>query len=205
MSPKQVDRAAKRGAVLEAAIQLFARQGYAATRVDDVAREAGVAKGTVYLYFGSREELLVAAFDTFSKRSAAIVEEARQPGCAIDRLHTLVRSVLSMIADEPTLSRVLLDLWSARRDTTPLIDMAATYRDYRTAIAALLRDGIAQGVVRPDATEHHATVVVAAIEGCVVQWLADPSLPLGALAEPVIGVLIDGLGQRADANHGAAT
>jgi AcrR family transcriptional regulator len=51
----------KRDAILDAARTVFSREGYAATSVDDVAAEAGIAKGTVYLYFKSKEELYLAA------------------------------------------------------------------------------------------------------------------------------------------------
>jgi len=46
--------------VIEAACRIFARQGYAATNVEDIAREAGIAKGTIYLYFKSKEEVFAA-------------------------------------------------------------------------------------------------------------------------------------------------
>lgn len=205
MSPKKIDRTAKRTAILDAAIRVFARRGFAATRVDDVALEAGVAKGSVYLYFSSRDELLVAAFDTVAERSTTILNAARRPGDPLARLSTLVHSVIGMMAAEPALARVLLDLWSTRDESASPIDMASIYQTYREVISELLQEGAASGIVRADVTEHHALVVVAAVEGCVVQWLADPSIPIADLAGPVADVLFDGLQRRADAPHGADT
>src|ERR687897_3807849 len=53
----------KREAILRAAISVFARCGYFNSKVADIAREAGVADGTVYLYFKSKEEILLSIFD----------------------------------------------------------------------------------------------------------------------------------------------
>ncbi len=56
----------RRGQLLDAALQLMARQGFAATSMEDIAREAGVAKGTVYLYFPTKDALLTALLETQS-------------------------------------------------------------------------------------------------------------------------------------------
>jgi AcrR family transcriptional regulator len=58
----------RRGSILQAARAVFARQGYANTVVDDIAAQAGIAKGTVYLYFPSKEQIYL----------AALLDEARQ-------------------------------------------------------------------------------------------------------------------------------
>src|SRR3954452_23349709 len=57
------DKAEKRDAILRAAIDVFAARGFFNAQVADVAREAGVAAGTVYLYFKSKDDLLVSIFD----------------------------------------------------------------------------------------------------------------------------------------------
>src|ERR1700722_17433909 len=71
----------KREALLDAARAVFSRDGYAASSVDDVAGEAGIAKGTVYLYFKSKEELYLAALlrDIRAFGSEAWVEMDRVP------------------------------------------------------------------------------------------------------------------------------
>jgi len=68
----------KRDAILDAARTVFSRESYAATSVDDVAAEAGIAKGTVYLYFKSKEELYLAALArdirTFAAKAREMME-----------------------------------------------------------------------------------------------------------------------------------
>lgn len=201
MSPKRVDRAARRQNVLDAAVRVFARKGFPASRIEDVAAEAGIGKGSVYLEFGSREELLTAAFEAYADESAAVLQRAAQGGGPpLDRLAALVTSVLELLSQEPARARILLDVWAAGREGTdsPVapFDMAGVYRAYRTTVTALLREAAAEGTVRPGAGEQHAAVIVGAIEGCLLQWLLDPRVPLAELASPLTEMCLDGLRPR---------
>ncbi|GAB3486658.1 TetR/AcrR family transcriptional regulator [Amycolatopsis cihanbeyliensis] len=195
MAPKRVDRAARREEILGAAVRVFARKGFAASRIEDVAAAAGIGKGSVYLYFASREALLTAAFEELASTSADILREARADSRpALDRLAALVHAVLRSMAQRPELSRILLDLWSASRGGEGLpLDMGAVYADYRAAVAELLREAATEGAVRPEVGTRHATVVVAAVEGCLLQWLVDPRLPLIELADPIVSICLDGV------------
>ncbi|MFF8501150.1 TetR/AcrR family transcriptional regulator [Streptomyces anulatus] len=192
---RRVDPAARRDLILKAAVRVFARQGFAATRVDDVAGEAGVAKGSVYLHFDSRDALLTAAFEEYRAHSRAVIQQARTgPGDGLERLARLVRSVLDMVVAEPELARILIDLWAAgRQGAASGVDIAAVYREYRAVIAELLADAAAEEVCRAGVGAGHAVVVVGAIEGCLVQWIVDPTLPVAELAAPLLDVCVAGL------------
>src|SRR5436305_1350074 len=90
MAPRKVDPDARRADILAAAVRVFARKGFAASRIDDVAAEAGIAKGSVYLAFDSRDALLRAAFDEFAGHSATQLRQTiAGQGRAIDRLTAL--------------------------------------------------------------------------------------------------------------------
>ncbi|WP_244375959.1 TetR/AcrR family transcriptional regulator [Streptomyces ficellus] len=184
--------------ILGAAVRVFARQGFAATRVDDIAKEAGVAKGSVYLYFDSREALLTAAFEAYEAGSRTLIQQARTgTGDALERIASLVRSVVGMVSAEPELTRILVDLWAeGRRGDASPVDIAAVYRDHRAVIAELLAAAEAQGTLRAGVGEGHAAVVVGAIEGCLLQWIVDPALPITDLATPIVEVCVEGLRRR---------
>ena len=62
MSPKIIDKEAKKAEILQAAMQVFSRKGVAKTRMADIAVAAGIGKGTIYEYFRSKEEIFAAAF-----------------------------------------------------------------------------------------------------------------------------------------------
>ncbi|WP_017541611.1 TetR/AcrR family transcriptional regulator [Nocardiopsis halophila] len=210
MSPRRVDRAARREHILAVAVRLFAERGFSATRIEDVAAAAGIAKGSVYLYFESRDALLVGAFDRLGERSARVLRLARDPGrTAAERLEELVRGALTMLADEPDLTRVMVDLWAAGRHgggtAPPTLDMAKVYGEYRRVIADLLRQAAAEGDARPGAGEAEAAVVVGAVEGCLVQWLMDPEVDLVALADTVVGVCLRGVLRHASPSGAQGT
>jgi AcrR family transcriptional regulator len=199
MSPRRVDRAARREEILAAAVRVFARRGFAASRIEDVAAEAGVGKGSVYLYFDSRDALLDAALAALGDASRELLRQARTgAGTPLDRLAELVRGVFAVATADPDLARVLPDLWSlGRRDDASLpLDMAGLYAEYREAIAALLAEAAARGEVRAGVGAAHATVVVGAIEGCLLQWVVDPGLPVDGLDAAVLAVCLDGLRGR---------
>ncbi|MFI0010973.1 TetR/AcrR family transcriptional regulator [Streptomyces globisporus] len=195
---RKVDTVARRDMILRAAVRVFARQGFAATRVEDVAAEAGVAKGSVYLCFDSRDALLVAAFEEYAAQAQAVIQQARSgAGDGLERLASLVRSVVDTVAAEPELARILVDLWAARRQGEATgVDIRAVYREYRAVIAELLADAEAEGISRAGVGESHAAVVVGAIEGCVLQWIVDPALPIAELAAPIVDVCVEGLRRR---------
>src|SRR3954471_4458025 len=84
----------KRGAILRAAIRVFAHNGYFNSKVADIAQEAGVADGTVYLYFKSKEEILHSIFDrsmeeaiTAGRQEIAEIQDPREKLRRIARLH----------------------------------------------------------------------------------------------------------------------
>lgn len=195
MAPKQVDPAARREDILAAAVRVFARKGFAATRIEDVAVEAGIGKGSVYLAFGSRDELLDAAFEAMHTASEATIRAARAgDDPPLERLADLVCSVLTAASADPQLARVALDLWTVGRgEVDAPLDMAAIYAAYRTAITGLLEEAADDGSVRAGVGAVEATVIVGAIEGCLLQWVMDPSLPIGELADPIVTVCLDGI------------
>ncbi|MGV9415765.1 TetR/AcrR family transcriptional regulator [Nocardia sp. NPDC003693] len=186
--PKFVDKAARRDHILDAAAKVFARKGFAASRIEDVAAEAGIAKGSVYLYFGSRDELLTGVFDSYAARSADTLADLGGGG-ALDQLERLVRGTVELLAAHPDHARVLLDVWAAN----PPLDMTAMYRDYRAVIAELLTRAAAEGALRAGIGPAHAAVIVGAIEGCLIQTLLDPELALTDLATPLVQLCVEGL------------
>lgn len=200
MSPRVVDKDERRREILGAATRAFARKGYAATRVEDVAREAGVAKGTVYIYFASRDEILLAAFEAFAGEmleSAREVLEADEP--ALARLRSMVRALIGGMEAEPDLSRVVLDFWAAGSvgDGSTGIDFGRVYAGYRDLVAGLLEEARREGTLRRDLPEDAPAVIVGAVEGVLLQWIVDPgAVPLGRMVEPVLDVLVGGLATR---------
>ena len=99
----------KRQQILEAAVRVFAAQGYEKSRVGDVAREAGVAYGLVYHYFDSKEAVLEAVFrEAWGRLLAAMTLAEQTAGTAPERLELVVKIVLRTWRDDPYLVRLLV-------------------------------------------------------------------------------------------------
>jgi TetR/AcrR family fatty acid metabolism transcriptional regulator len=98
----------KRERILEAAERVFARSGFFAARVSEIAKEAGVADGTIYLYFKSKDDLLISLFETRMERvnqllAAAIADETSPK----QKLLTFIYTYLDLVRDQPAVAEVL--------------------------------------------------------------------------------------------------
>src|ERR1043165_5862397 len=108
-APDRGDRTEKRERILAAAERVFARRGFFASRVSEIAKDAGVADGTIYLYFKSKDDLLIALFEN---RMRQVNDELRAavdgaPDQPIEQLRAFVRSYLRLVNDEPAAAEVL--------------------------------------------------------------------------------------------------
>ena len=83
MAPRIVDREEKARQIIHHASVVFARKGYNATKIDDVAASAGIGKGTVYEYFNSKQDLFLAVFDAYIKQYFdALQAQTRRPSAS---------------------------------------------------------------------------------------------------------------------------
>ncbi|ACL55769.1 TetR/AcrR family transcriptional regulator [Methylobacterium nodulans] len=145
------------GEILEAAFEEFALNGFAATRLDDVAARAGITKGTIYVYFPSKEELFIA---TFKEMVRPMMEHIRAltaapEGSALEILRTHFRFVYDrMVADRR--GRELLRMLMAEAGRFP--GLADRWHDEVIGPAietmrAVVRYGVARGEFRPTVAE----------------------------------------------------
>ena len=150
--------------ILDAALALFAEKGFAACRMDDIARRAGISKGTIYLYFESKEAVFKAlAQRAIGERIAAISGQLQAyEGSTPD----LLRMVLTMIGSIASVSDavVLPRLVLAEAGNFP--ELAEFWRkeiiDHGLGIfEMIIRRGQGRGEFRPIPTEHAARLCVA--------------------------------------------
>src|SRR5688572_10010562 len=138
----------RRAAILDAAARVFAQRGYRDTNLQDVADALRVAKGTLYVYYPSREELFLAAVDQGMVRLREHVRGTyRDVADPLDRLAVAIRAYLEFFKAHPDLAELLIQERSEFRDRpTP------TYHEHRKANEAQWRttfaDLMAAGRVR---------------------------------------------------------
>src|SRR5215218_10320476 len=98
----------KRDRILAAAERIFARHGFFAARVTEIAKEAGVADGTIYLYFKSKDDLLISLFENRMKQVndtlRTAIAKVKSPR---DQLRAFVQAYLQLVHDEPSAAEVL--------------------------------------------------------------------------------------------------
>ncbi|MBA2541931.1 MAG: TetR/AcrR family transcriptional regulator [Deltaproteobacteria bacterium] len=111
MTVHSVDRSSdKRVRILSAAERVFAKRGFFAARVSEIAKDAGVADGTIYLYFKSKDDLLISLFESRMEQVNAALREAignvpaNRP---IDQLRAFIHAYLKLVHDEPSAAEVL--------------------------------------------------------------------------------------------------
>jgi TetR/AcrR family fatty acid metabolism transcriptional regulator len=161
----------KRDRILKAAVKVFARNGFHATRVSEVAKAAGVADGTIYLYFKSKEELLVSLFeDRVSKLLAFMQDSLPKLSSAPERLRAVIDMQLGLLEGERELAEVITVI--LRQSTRLMKEFAAPkFIAYLDAIAKIVSEGQAEGDFRTDISPHIAArAVFGALDGITLTW-----------------------------------
>jgi AcrR family transcriptional regulator len=137
--------------ILAAARDVFAEHGFAAAPVEEIARRAGIAKGTVYLYFPSKEALceaaLLAGIDELMAAIAAAVDRERG---ARDRLHAFLRTKLETFAGNRSFLRMYLREFGPvhQRPGRPGDAVEAARRRQLAILERVLREGVRAGELR---------------------------------------------------------
>ena len=189
--------------LLDAAMAVFARRGYAAATVDAVAERAGVAKGTVYQYFKSKEELLFAVFDRWVAQYFAALS-ARVPATGVsaeEQLRRLAQAAVELAGDVEDLYPLTFEFWAASASLGLrerfLAQFRSVYDLFRDYVAGILRRGIEAGEFSPDVdAEAVAAMFVGALDGFFLQVWFDPQLDAAKTCAGFVEVLIRGLKPR---------
>src|SRR6185369_13683351 len=188
----------KRDAILRAAIDVFAERGFFNAQVADVARAAGVAAGTVYLYFKNKDDLLVSIFDRSMRdgltHSRAQVADLRDPR---ERLLRLARGHLARLGQDRNLAVVFqVEL---RQSTKFMERFSSTLlRDYLGLIRDAIADGQRDGVFRTDVkATAMAKMLFGALDEMATNWiLSRRRYSLEADADTVVDLFINGAQAR---------
>lgn len=165
--PRQRRKEARPGEILDAAFEEFALSGFAATKLDDVAARAGITKGTIYLYYASKEELFVATFKEMVRpvmeNIASLTERLKGPAMDILRAH--FRIVYDhMVLDRR--GRELQRMLAAEGGRFP--DLTERWHDEVIGPAieqlrAVLRYGVERGEFRPVETDVFCHIMISPV------------------------------------------
>lgn len=140
---------AKKDNIIRAAIRIFAQKGYAAARIIDVARAAGIGKGTIYEYFNSKEDLFFALFQEFMHESEIrMAATATESGSVSRRLKEMGDALIGTWLEKLDLYALVMEFWSATTTSASRDRFKAAfqtgYQAFRQDIAALISEGVDQ-------------------------------------------------------------
>ncbi len=185
----------KREAILRAATRVFARSGYFNSKVADIAREAGVADGTVYLYFKSKEEILRSIFE---RNTSEAIAEGREELSKIadprDKLRRIARHHLERLGSDRDLAVVFqVEL----RGTTKFMEefSAAGLASYLNLIREVFEQGQAAGLFRRELNAKLVSkILFGALDEMATNWiLSKRRYRLAPMADEVLDIFFDGV------------
>ena len=196
MSPRPDVSEERKGQILEAATSVFSRLGFNRARMEDVARESGLAKGTLYLYYRSKDELIRALLERIFRWGRRDLEGALAiEGSASERLAELSRRMSKEVKRLSKLLPVWFEFYAvAARNEAVKPFVRRYFEEYREALASIVRDGIERGEFREVDAGEVAVTVISLFEGVTLLWAFDPeAVPVGEQMEASMRLLIEGL------------
>lgn len=188
----------KRKRILDAAARVFAGKGFYNAKIKDVADEAGVAHGTVYLYFESKDELLISLFRESLREVVKYVKsEIQKEKDAEDKLRRMISLQLELIETNPDLTALMLvELpQTGKFLSSDSLDELAAYIDM---IADILREGVAEKIFDESMdADVVATVIYSGIQGIATRWVLEKmTYPLKEVADKISKTFLKGIKPR---------
>ena len=196
MAPRPDVSEERKGQILEAAISVFSRLGFHRARMEDVARESGLAKGTLYLYYRSKDELIGALLERVFRWGRRDLEAAlNSKGPASERLIDLSRRMSKEVERLAMLLPVWFEFYAvAARNKAVKRFVRRYFEEYRMALESVVREGIERGEFRDVDAAEVAVTIVSLFEGVTLLWAFDPeAVPAAEQMEASTRLLIEGL------------
>ncbi len=168
----------RREQILQAAIQVFARQGYAATKIADIAAAAHSSHGLVYHYFDSKEDIFAALIERAAQDSQRTAEATlARPGDALDRVTWLVEVMLRGLQRRPELYMIMVQSFDNEAFTPELRQRAVAQAEVIPAtLRRLIAEAQTEGKVAPGDPDELATAIFCCVQGLAINILSSEGL-----------------------------
>jgi TetR/AcrR family transcriptional regulator, fatty acid metabolism regulator protein len=184
--------------ILDAAVKVFADKGFFQSKVSEIAREAGVADGTVYLYFKSKDDLLISIFEVKMREAVARFREAAlEEADARSRLQCLIRMHLAEFQSNPHLAAVFqVELRQSQRFMREYAK--SELKEYLDLIGEVVQRGQEEGMFREDIpTGLVKRLIFGTIDEVVSTWvMSGMKQDLESLVSPLLDLFMRGIGRE---------
>lgn len=186
----------RRGQILQAAAEVYARQGIDGARMDDIVAEAGLSKGTLYWYFDSKDDITIALFnEMISGEFAQLRQLIDAEGSVIERLERFFDMHAAILQSNPMTGKLGIEFYAISGKLDKVHELVRRYYDeFVDVVLALLKQGDERGELRVDRPRELAVNLVALVEGSSLLWALDlKEVNLTQQFRNAIGLLFDGL------------
>ena len=177
--------------IRQAAIRVFAREGFHRARMETIAHEAGVAVGTIYNYFESKKDVLLAVFEAEFEEQISFFEGLRKSGLSIpEQIAQILQDHFSLIRERTELAQVLLqERFNPGEGFKE--KLSNFHRKVVERIEALIQEGIDQGWVRPCDPRIIAPALFAVVQSIGSWEMTHPGTVMGELFQTAPTELAD--------------
>ena len=181
----RMDKDERARRIIEHATVVFARKGYNATTIDDIAIKAKIAKGSVYQYFKSKQDLFLAVFDSYMQQYLNKIEAhtSEDAGSAAGQIRTAGRACFAMADEAFEFFPLVFEFWAASAAPEMRNRVAGLFRQmyalFREFFGSMIRRGIVRGEFRSDIDVDAVTaVLVGSLDGLFLQaWFDERMEP----------------------------
>lgn len=194
------EAAATRRQLMEAALRVFSQNGYAATTLDDIAREAGVTRGAIYWHFSNKADLYNTLVSEVSSRASPVIDHALdEGGTVLDVLRRMFVRILSYMEEDEEF-RAVQELVLFKTAVTPEMEegmrkKVAGTKQMIEVFSQMMKEGIDAGEIRADLNPRDGALAMLAFQnGLSTLWLLDPTLfSIRDRAEAMADIFINGI------------
>lgn len=161
----------KRERILAAAERIFARHGFFAARVSEIAKEAGVADGTIYLYFKSKDDLLISLFENRMRQVNERLRQAIADLPPVEQLRAFIHTYLRLVSDEPTVAEVLtIELRQSSKFMKEYDN--PQFADFLRMLGGIIADGQQRGALDSAVPSHIAArMIFGVLDELALAWV----------------------------------
>ena len=182
--------------ILEAAVKVFARQGFHQSTVAQIAKEAGVADGTIYLYFKNKDDILVQFFSFRTKQVFdSFREEVDRAEASSDKLRNLVRRHLAEFQRDRD-GAIVFQVETHQNSRLAEAQIREMSQMYRDLISEIVEQGQQEGTIRKDLYVGLVKrFIIGAVDEVINTWLhSDGEYDLVSMADPLVELFLKGIG-----------
>ena len=204
--PKIVDKDAKKNDIIQAALTVFAKKGVANAKMADIAKAAGIGKGTIYEYFRDKNEIFFESFNHFIEMiDMTMGRRLYRLTDPVDKLKAFFEGWGEIIdASGSDYIEIMLEFWAEgirhNHDIAAAagpINLKQLYEDFRGMIQGILEEGIRQGKFREMNTTLTAAMLIGTLDGLMLQWILDKTIfSIGEVWNHLLDEFLNGIARH---------